>query len=195
MAPSTLILASFFPKQRGHLVNVGYPVWALDFLPQPPKSSGTQYIAVSGHPNDHPRPSLYTPAPSSNVIQIWAVEAHSNKREGKSYLVTTISHSWGSCWGLKFCPYGGYGSGRVGLLAGVFGDGVARVIDVRKEWLGSFTEPVNVLISSAGWEFPMGEECLTTCVCWKSHTEIVCGCSNGLTRPKRVTYVRICSHF
>lgn len=163
------------------MINVGYPVWALDFLPQPPKSSETQYIVVSGHPTDDPRPSLYAPAPSPNAIQMWAIESDSNQGEGKSYLATTITHSWGSNWGLKFCPYGAYGDGRVGLLAGVFGDGVARVIDVRKEWLGSSKAPVNVLVSAAAWEYSLGERCLATCVCWKSHTEILVGCSNGMT--------------
>ena len=63
-----------------------------------------------------------------------------------------IRHSWGSCWGLKFCPYGAYGNGRVGLLAGVFDDGIVRVIDVRREWLGK-DEMNNVSISEAAWEF------------------------------------------
>jgi hypothetical protein len=165
-------------------MNVGYPVWSLDFLPQPPKSSQKQYIAVSGHPNDNPQPNLYTPTSSPNSIQIWAVEPHLKNAEGKSYLATTISHSWGSCWGLSFCPYGAYGKGRMGLLAGVFGDGVARVMDIREEWLGTSKEPVHALVTSAAWEYSLGEECLATCVCWKSHTEIAVGCSNGMTLGK-----------
>jgi hypothetical protein len=176
--PSKLIPAPFFPKRRGHLINVGFPVWALDFLPQPPKSK-TQYIAVSGHPTPDPRPSLYTPAPAPNTVQIWAVEPHSKKGEGKACLATTITHSWGSCWGLKFCPYGACGDGRAGLLAGAFGDGIVRVMDVREEWLGTAKKAVNVAVTTAGWEYSLGDGCLATAVCWKSHTEIVVGCSNG----------------
>lgn len=91
----------------------------------------------------------------------------------------TITHSWGSCWGLKFCPYGSCGDGRAGLLAGAFGDGIVRVMDVRQDWLGTAKQAVNVAVTTAGWEFSLGDGCLATCVCWKSHTEIVVGCSNG----------------
>jgi len=67
----------------------------------------------------------------------------------------------------------------MGLLAGVFGDGTARVIDIRKQWLGGEAETVHVKIDEAGWTFEMGEDVLATCIAWKSHTEIIVGCSNG----------------
>ena len=173
-------LAKFYPAKRGHIINVGQPIWALDFLPQPAsKARKTQYLAVAGHPSFEARPKLYFPAAGSNVIQLWAIAPHRPKSEGASYISTFISHSWGSCWGLRFCPYGAYGEGRVGLLAGVFGDGVCRVIDVRSEWIGTSDSTVNVRVSQAAWEYTFGEDVLATCVAWKSHTEIVVGCSNG----------------
>jgi hypothetical protein len=107
------------------------------------------------------------------------VEPHSTSSEGINYLATLICHSWGSCWGLRFCPYGAYGHGRVGLLAGVFGDGVVRVIDIRDEWIGTADGTVNVSVSEAAWQYSFGDDFLGTCVTWKSHIEIIIGCSNG----------------
>ena len=174
-----LTKATFFSNRRGHIINVAQPVWALDFLPQlPSKSPQTQYLAISGHPTFDNHPKIYTRDSCPNVIQIWAVELHSSGSEGRNYLATVIFHSWGSCWGLKFCPYGAFGEGRVGLLAGVFGDGVVRVIDLRSEWLGT-KATVNVSVTEAAWKFSFGNDFLATCVSWKSYTEIVVGCSHG----------------
>jgi hypothetical protein len=107
------------------------------------------------------------------------VEPHKKKSEGSCYLATLICHSWGSCWGLKFCPYGAYGDGRVGLLAGVFGDGVVRVLDIRNEWLGTPAGTINIQVTEAAWEYRLGKDVYATCVSWKSHTEIVVGYSTG----------------
>jgi hypothetical protein len=83
----------------------------------------------------------------------------------------------------------------VGLLAGVFGDGIVRVMDVREQWLGTAKKAVNIAVTAVGWEYSFGERCLATCVCWKSHTEIVVGCSNGGPMGTQFTDVRICRDF
>ena len=67
----------------------------------------------------------------------------------------------------------------MGLLAGVFGDGVVRVLDVREEWVGSEDETVNLSVMEAAWTFDLGKEVMATCVAWKSLSEIAVGCSNG----------------
>jgi hypothetical protein len=67
----------------------------------------------------------------------------------------------------------------VGLLAGVFGDGIVRVLDIRSEWIGMNDATVNIQVSEAAWEYKFEQNTLATCVAWKSHTEIVVGCSNG----------------
>jgi hypothetical protein len=103
-----------------------------------------------------------------------------------------VCHSWGSCWGLKFCPYGAYGNGRAGLLAGVFGDGVIRVVDVPSEWLET-RETKNMAITEAAWEFSFENDFSGTCVSWKSHTEIIVGCSNGKVSI-RFSNVRVCGN-
>ena len=73
-----------------------------------------------------------------------------------------------------------YGEGRLGLLAGVFGDGIVRVLDVREEWIGSEDGTVNLSVTEGAWEFDFGKEVMATCIAWKSNTEIVVGCSNGV---------------
>jgi hypothetical protein len=173
--------ASYFPKKRGHVINIGQPIWALDFLPEPPSTSTpqTQYLAIAGHPTLQTRPKLYTPESGPNVIHIWAVESHTPKSNGKAYPATTIYHNWGCCWGLKFCPYGASGNGRVGVLAGVFGDGGVRILDIRNDWIGDADKMVNVRIEQPAWEYSCEENALATCIAWKSHAELIVGFSNG----------------
>ena len=155
----------------------------------------TRYLAIAGHPTLQTRPKLYTPEPGANVIHIWAVEQHTPKSNGKTYPVTTIYHNWGCCWGLKFCPYGASGNGRLGVLAGVFGDGVVRVLDIRSEWIGNADKVVNIRIEHPAWEQTCQEIGLATCVAWKSHAEIVVGYSNGYCSFSPKLIFRICCYF
>lgn len=66
------------------------------------------------------------------------------------------------------------------MLAGVFGDGIVRVIDVRDDWVGNAEGCVKVSVTEAAWEYSFADGFVGTCVSWKSHTEIVVGCSNGI---------------
>jgi len=177
-----LIVASYFPKKRGHVINIGQPIWGLDFLPDPPSTAKTrtEYLAIAGHPTVQTRPKLYTPESGPNIIHIWAVQPHTPKSNGKTYPVTTIYHNWGCCWGLKFSPYGASGNGRVGILAAVFGDGAVRVLDIRDEWIGNAKKKMDIRVVQPAWEHTLGETALATCVAWKSHTEIIVGYSHGI---------------
>jgi len=65
------------------------------------------------------------------------------------------------------------------VLAGVFGDGAIRVLDIRSEWIGNADKVVNIRIEHPAWEQTCQEIGLATCVAWKSHAEIVVGYSNG----------------
>jgi hypothetical protein len=180
-SPRLLTLASYFTKKQGHLINVGQPVWALDFLPQSasPDVPQPQILAVAGHPRFGFSPELYKLESGPNVIQLWAVTTQNPKAEGSTYLATLICHSWGTCWGLKFCPYGAYGNGRAGILAGVFGDGIVRAFDIRNELIGEPGETVNVVISEPAWEYSLENDSFAACVAWKSHFELLVGYSNG----------------
>ena len=83
----------------------------------------------------------------------------------------------------------------MGILAGVFGDGWVRVLDVKGEWIGNVKKGVNVRIEKAMWEQSFGEDALATCVAWKSHHEIIVGYSNGITRLVYKSHIRLCSYF
>jgi hypothetical protein len=168
-----LTTASYFPKRRGNIVNVGQSILTLDFAPQSPSSdSQVQYLAVGGRSaNSDPR--IYVREAYPNVIQLWAIE------EESLYLSTLIHHSWGTCWGLKFCPYGAEDDDRLGFLACTFGDGVARVLDIRKEWLGTTDQTVNISVTQPAYQYSFADDCFITCCAWKSHTELLAGCSTG----------------
>jgi hypothetical protein len=147
-------------------------------------------LAIAGHSRFDYRPKLYVPESGPNVIQLWALELSDPSSADSPYLATVICHTWGTCWGLKFCPYGASNNSRAGILAGVFGDGIVRVFDIRNELIGKPGNTVNIMISESAWEYTF-EDSMATCVAWKSHFEIIIGCSNGMVVFDK-TYNRIC---
>lgn len=72
----------------------------------------------------HEQGKRQTPETSSmhGCIQIW-------KKGNPTTLYATISHDFGCVYDLKWCPFG-YGQGRLGLIAGTFGDGSVRILNI-----------------------------------------------------------------
>lgn len=99
---------------------------------------GYQYLAVGGYKdsNEHRVVGLkQTEDLKNSPIQIWEV---SSGECPKSRLCIGICHDFGVIFDLKWMPYGGCTSNRMGLLAVTFGDGKIRVIIVpTPTWLHS----------------------------------------------------------
>ena len=138
-------------KRRGDgwMLNVGTRVRCLDWAPN--HDGGTQYLAIAvaqsksslGGGLSKEAPS-FTPSPlTPAAIQIWAFATSSAPETESSLnsernpeLRTVIASEWGFVSQLKWCPVPrtprnqdvyGYTSTSIGLLAGVWGDGYARV--------------------------------------------------------------------
>ena len=136
-------------QRHGWMLNVGTHVRSLAWAPN--HDGGTQYLAVAiALPKGSIRKRLskeapsFTPSPSTpSAIQIWsfantsAPEAESSlDSERDPELRTVIVSDWGAVQQLKWCPVPrtprhedshGYTSTNIGLLAGIWGDGVTRV--------------------------------------------------------------------
>jgi len=131
-------------RQDGWVLNVGSSVQCLDWAPN---HTNTQYLAIStlqaknsrqqGFSNTAP---AYTARPGPTSIQVWAL-GESDLQGEKAYLPPKLSlvicTEWGHAQQLKWCPMPRVAQddeteSRVylGLLAGVWADGCARVVDV-----------------------------------------------------------------
>jgi transcription factor C subunit 6 len=134
-------------RQDGWVLNVGSSVQCLDWAPN---HTNTQYVAIStlqakkmpqqGFSNTAP---AYTPQPGPSSIQIWAV-AKSDIEGEDAYLPLQLSlvicTEWGHATQLKWCPMPRVAQDNeaesrifLGLLASVWADGCARVLDVYLE--------------------------------------------------------------
>ena len=138
-------------KMRRHawMLNVGNRVRWLDWAAN--HEGDTQYLAVavrSKAPKEawKDAPSFTPVSPTPSNIQIWAFSASPGKAPAESaldlnrlpVLKQVLCSEWGDAKLLKWCPMprsfneeGSETKASTGLLAGVWDDGNARVLDVR----------------------------------------------------------------
>lgn len=186
-------------KRHGWMLNIGNKVQCLDWAPN--HDSGIQYLALASSQSlDHPlkeQPQTapaFTPSPSTPAnIQIWAFPIIDSletdpfpDRDTAPKLVQVLCNDWGDAKQLKWCPMprgelarNGTGRTIVGLLAGIWGDGYARVLDVQLHDPMENREIYMTVSSAAFAARPINIIC--TCVCWLSPTDIAIGHSDGST--------------
>jgi WD40 repeat protein len=120
------------------LMNVGGPVWALDWCPRSSVDEVAQYIAVSAYNSDEYH-VFSKPYSGKHIIQIWSLGKLTNSgAPSKPYLALGIAHEGGFVWDLQWCPKGsvvkqkvnGKIVPRLGLLAAACGDGTLRIYSV-----------------------------------------------------------------
>ena len=146
--------------KAGWLLNISTPVTWLEWAPN--HGGGSQYLAISTAfktPLDHSLPSPFAPsAPSPSTIQIWEFSA-SLDRDGDGTLdpaeppklVHVICSDWGRVKQFRWCQVpqrfreAEPGRHSIGLLAAVFGDGLARVLDVQISEASSNSSPYGEL--------------------------------------------------
>ncbi|KAL9068620.1 MAG: hypothetical protein Q9161_006058 [Pseudevernia consocians] len=135
-------------QRLGWMLNVGTRVRCLDWAPNHYRN--TQYLALAvaqasistraATPIEAPAFTPSCPAPSS--VQIWAFDASNNSMNSTRppELQQVLCTDWGEITQLKWCPVprterneDTLGKISIGLLAGIWGDGCARVLDVQLE--------------------------------------------------------------
>lgn len=135
-------------RRLGWMLNVGTRVRCLDWAPN--HCGDTQYLALAAAkasnttqaatPFEAPAFTPSCPAPSS--IQIWAFDSSKDSLGPikPPELRQVLCTEWGEIIQLKWCPVprasrieDALGKISIGLLAGVWGDGCARVFDVHLE--------------------------------------------------------------
>lgn len=190
-------------RRLGWMLNVGTRVRCLDWAPN--HDSGTQYLALAvakasisaraATPTEAPAFTPSCPAPSS--VQIWAFDASANSMgcTRPPELQQVLCTEWGEITQLKWCPVprarrneDALGKISIGLLAGIWGDGCARVLDVQLE-KGQGANSTYLKVQSAAFSASSGLLLLAdeeqemkpvaTCLTWLSATDLAIGYSNG----------------
>ena len=135
-------------RRLGWMMNVGTRVRGLDWAPN--HHGDTQYLALavakvptSTRPATPREAPAFTPScPTPSGVQIWAFDT-SNNPMGSTRppeLQQVLCTEWGEINQLKWCPVpratrdeDALGRISIGLLAGIWGDGCARILDVQLE--------------------------------------------------------------
>ncbi|KAL7267035.1 hypothetical protein RUND412_010392, partial [Rhizina undulata] len=179
-------LATTGEGKKGFILNVGGWVLGMDWCANKPE--GTQYLAVSTKPSDDvdikpstDRGPAFDRIPCQASIQIWRFPvSDAGSPEGNPSLALVLFHDWGPVTELKWCPIPKSlgGDRELGLLAGVFKDGSARVLKVTLPEDDTDGDCVFLKLHSPAFEFTLRDTVITT-LAWISDHELVAGCANG----------------
>lgn len=173
-------------NKAGFILNLGAKVRCSEWAPN--QSTSPQYLAASTLPNRDAHKGVapaFTPQASHPAeVQIWkfaATKQGSVDSISAPLLKYVLCNEWGDVKALKWCPAPHKRSSApnrksLGLLAGIWGDGSLRVIDLMDLPDPSSTEYVH--IEKAAFE-AHAPDTLFTCLSWLSATRIAVGCANG----------------
>ncbi|KAL4820842.1 hypothetical protein BDW67DRAFT_172384 [Aspergillus spinulosporus] len=193
--------ASKKKKRQGWVLNIGQRIQCLAWVPN--QGGRDQFLSVVApitneqkqtYPDplkDYAAAAFRPSAPYPCALQLWAFRASEDGGLTKTIdmsvepsLRLILCTKWGDLRRMAWCPIsrkprdednqGGFRS--LGLLAGVWGDGYIRVIDVKVNNDPTETEFYRI-------DAPMFEarppSTVCTCVAWMSSSDIVVGCANG----------------
>jgi transcription factor C subunit 6 len=175
--------------RAGFVLNLGAKVRCLDWAPN--REGGSQHLAVSTNPTRETgkdgAPVGASPAFSPQIAcasstQIWRFKTSQKCSVDMSeppLLTAVLCTNWGDAKALKWCPAPRQPADtqqNLGLLAGVWGDGGLRVLDLADSPEASSTEYLRV--DRAAFE-AHPPNTVFTCLSWLSSTRIGAGCANG----------------
>ncbi|KAL5050087.1 hypothetical protein BDW71DRAFT_174724 [Aspergillus fruticulosus] len=188
-------------KRQGWILNIGQRIQCLAWVPN--QSGRNQFLSVVApisneqkqtYPDplkDYAAAAFRSSAPYPCALQLWAFRASEDGGLTKTIdmsveprLRLILGTKWGDLRRMAWCPISREprdeddqgGIRNLGLLAGIWGDGYVRVIDVKLKNDATKTEFYRI-------DNPIFEtrppSTVCTCVAWMSSSDIVVGCANG----------------
>jgi len=197
--------------KKGFLLNAGAQVLSMDWatnrsegtysLPHlrtqcdSDQREGCQYLAIStlteGEPirerNEEQSPA-FSRLPSKSTIQIWRfrVDPETCTPAKEPSIALMLCHDWGPARNIKWCParLNFTDSKVLGYLAGVFADGIGRVLKVvlpqsDDDPTAADADGCDFLkFSAPAFECYLPDDIITT-ISWISSTSLAVGCASG----------------
>ncbi|TLD37527.1 Serine/threonine-protein kinase [Venturia nashicola] len=184
--------ASGHKDKQSWVFAAGGRIQCLEWVPN--QNGCYQYLAVTVVPEHKirtPKESYaYSEYSYGSHLQIWEFASLPTLRKEsaaidfskKPWLRAVFSFDWGMVKRMKWCPLPtrvrqDVKDIQLGLLAGVWDDGKARILDLQIPY-GTLHETEYIYISKAAFESkPPNTIC--TCITWLSSSSIAVGCANG----------------
>ncbi|KAH7045303.1 hypothetical protein B0J12DRAFT_670203 [Macrophomina phaseolina] len=176
------------PLRQAWLFNLGGKVHCLEWVPWQNKS---QYISAAAlqrpktyrSTENYSAPGFAPAAPTPASILIWRINPTDDGRldfDNPPQLDLAVCTNWGTVRTIKWCPAPrrkeeNGDEVHLPLLAGVWGDGRVRVLDIRYPKSSTIQ---HLRFRSAAFE-SKPPDCVFTSVAWMSTKHLACGCSNG----------------
>ncbi|KAL1624742.1 hypothetical protein SLS56_007626 [Neofusicoccum ribis] len=176
------------PLRQAWLFSLGSKIQCLEWVPW---QEDSQYISAAAlqrvksykTTGNFSAPGFVPAEPTPAAIQVWSIrpsdEGHLDYNIPPQ-LELAICTDWGTVRAMKWCPMPRRKDEdgdevHLGLLAGVWGDGRIRVLDVRYP---KSSEPQYIHIRKAAFE-SKPPDCIYTSMAWLSSNHLAAGCSNG----------------
>ncbi|KAJ5888057.1 hypothetical protein N7495_008098 [Penicillium taxi] len=189
--------------REGWMINIGHRMSCIAWMPH--QNGLDQYLAVTAPITDQQKaeyhnskidpPTAFSPQPSyPTAIQIWKFQSketgfqtHDLDIKSNPELRLVVCTDWGDLRHMAWCPNdraerdvdSNSDTKGLGLLAGIWGDGKLRVLDIKIKTNQNRKKATEfVKITSPVFE---GEISSTVCTCltWVSPSDIAVGCANG----------------
>ncbi|KAJ5094031.1 hypothetical protein N7456_009892 [Penicillium angulare] len=185
--------------REGWLINIGQKVQCMAWAPN--QDGPSQYLALSApitneqkkeyQTHEKEPSSAFSPSPPyPAAIQIWEFKAkaagdqtHTIDMNSKPHFRLALCSEWGHLRQMAWCPMEREQRGAttdesmdIGLLAGIWGDGKLRVLQIKLQ-PSSNSVQIAKLTSPAFEALPPSGVC--TSLAWLSPSDIAVGCSDG----------------
>ncbi|KAI8370866.1 WD40-repeat-containing domain protein [Choanephora cucurbitarum] len=186
MAFQSIDLSKDIKYKRGFILNVGFSIWGLDFIPKV-SDSAVEYLAIGGYYSTEEHHMIKEDAKKEeryNMVQIWEFPSTTNQQSQSIKLAMCILHKFGPIAELKWAPCSAYDEQKLGIVAILFVDGSIRIFVIphpnyvrSKEGLDDDTITIQL-------ESP--RLCLEThqahalCLSWGGQGKLACGTTSGM---------------
>ncbi|PWY92512.1 transcription factor TFIIIC complex subunit Tfc6 [Aspergillus heteromorphus CBS 117.55] len=188
-------------KREGWILNLGQKIQCLAWVPN--QGGLTQYLSAVApilpdqkeeYPDplkDQAAPAFRPSAPYPCVLQLWAFKAQEAESLTRTIDMTfkprlrlAVCTEWGDLRRMAWCPMpraprdeDDEGAQKnVGLLAGIWGDGRVRVIDIK---LGRDPKQTEFYKLQSPVFEAKAPSTVCTCLTWLSPSDLAVGCANG----------------
>ena len=173
-------------SKSGFILNLGTKIRCTEWTPN--QSGSAQYLALSTiqarEVSKGTAPAFTPQQPHKAEVQIWKFTASSHRAIDSDIppaLKYVLCTEWGDVKSLKWCPAPYRATPTLtkrplGLLAGIWGDGGLRVIDLMDQPEPLTTDYIHVKRAAFESHPP---DTLFTGLTWLSATRIAAGCANG----------------
>ncbi|KAI8083871.1 WD40-repeat-containing domain protein [Thamnidium elegans] len=173
-------------NKRGHILNTGASIWALEFVPKPASlhRNHTQYLAVGGYNSIHEHYTFEKSPCVPNTIQIWKCTSDISVR-AKPRLDMCLLHDFGVVVDFKWCPYSVYNAkDKLGIVAVLFSTGEIKVLVVphpqliRNQENIPADETVYLKVETARLDLKL-PRINNLCLAWGGYRKLACGTKSG----------------